>query len=197
VLNSVAERHGVSPVHYQPPEERDWKFGASEPNDEMMTMLDRERTQDWDRPGDVQQGHPDIEWVPTHELRKFIEYDRRPGGKDSWGDPERWDALGQHILEQGFKNPIWLDYNPDSGFAHMSEGNHRTQLALDLGIPAMPVRVYRSNRSSQTAIPVKAQPQSEWADRFDPTGSNGAHSDRLDIQVVVCDNESPPDWRLP
>lgn len=190
VLNSVAERHQVTPVHYEAPEEREWKFGASDPTQEILDMLaptpnksaptvdperaadpvGYERRHDWDRPGDVQHGHPDIEWVPTHELKKFMEYDRRPGGKDSWNNPERWDALGKHILEHGFKNPIWIDYNPDTGHAHMSEGNHRTQLALDLGIPALPVRVYRSSRSSQTAVPVKASPEPEWEDRYDPTG---------------------------
>jgi len=185
----------VPPNHFQP--DADWRFGTT--TDDLMKMfepivrvLDKpqeidpaleernrqraedplgfERTHDWDREGDVNRGHPDIEWVPTNELRKFIEFDRRPGGKDAWSSPERWEALGEHLKTHGFRNPVWLDYNPDTGYAHMSEGNHRTQLALDHGIPAVPVRVYRSTRESPTQIPVKAQPQEEWADAFDPTG---------------------------
>jgi hypothetical protein len=195
VLEEVAKAHGVPPSHFQ--EKADWRFGTT--TDDLMKMfeplvrtLDKpqeidpaleernrqraedplgfERTQDWDREGDVSRGHPDIEWVPTNELRKFIEYDRRPGGKDAWSSPERWDALGEHLKTHGFRNPVWLDFNPDTGYAHMSEGNHRTQLALDHGIPAVPVRVYRSQRTSPTQIPVKAQPQEDWADAFDPTG---------------------------
>lgn len=104
----------------------------------------------------------ETEWVPTHELRKFMEYDRRPGGLHSDGDIERWNALSDHIKQNGFANPVILDFNPDTGHAYMSEGNHRTQIALDAGIPAMPVRVYRSRRTSPTQIPVNAIAQPEW-----------------------------------
>lgn len=122
-----------------------------------------ERRQYWDQPGDVGR-HPDIEWVPTHELKKFIEYDRRPGASDAHSSPERWRELGNHIRENGFKNPAVLEFNPDTGMAHMGEGNHRTWLALEHGIPAMPVRVYRSRRSSPTQVPVTIHPQPGWSD---------------------------------
>jgi hypothetical protein len=123
-----------------------------------------ERSHSWDPDGDVQYGNENIEWVPTHHLKKFMEYDRRPGGKDFSGNPERWNALSEHIKQNGFKNPIWIDYNKDTGHAHMSEGNHRTQIALDHGIPAMPVRVMRSRRTSPTQIPVPLHPQENWKD---------------------------------
>jgi hypothetical protein len=171
VLNQVATTFGVPPDHYKP---ETWHFGANidERMEDRNTMdpIAFERKYDWDREGDVQHGHPDIEWVPTHELRKFIEYDRRPGGQHSHGNSERWNALGEHLLTEGFKNPVWLDYNPDTGMSHMSEGNHRAQIALDAGIPAVPVRVYRSTRTSPTQISVKIQPQPEWSDQFSEKG---------------------------
>lgn len=197
VLDAVGNQFGVPADHAQ---QGLWNFTAAEdPTDAIMEMLgplvrtlDKhepinpelqrirderkadplgyEMRNDWDREGDVSRGHPDIEWVPTHVMKKFIEYDRRPGGRDAWSSPERWNALGQHIKQNGFKNPAWLDFNPDTGMAHLSEGNHRVQIAVDHGMPAIPVRVYRSTRNSPTQIPVKAQPQPEWEDSFDPTG---------------------------
>lgn len=125
--------------------------------------IGHERSQSWDPTGDVGR-HPDIEWVPTEELRKFIEYDRRPGMEHDTGSPERYQALTDHIREHGFRNPVILNYNQDKGVAHMSEGNHRTWIALENGIPSMPVRVYRSRRDSETAIPVTLHPEPMWRD---------------------------------
>lgn len=165
-----------------PPQDEDsWRFADARtqfralPMEEQRRMwqedpLGVERSTEWDPPGDVQHGNENIEWVPTHVLKKFVEYDRRPGGDDSMDDPERWNALGEHIKNNGFRNPVWLDYNPDTGHAHLSEGNHRVQLSLDHGIPAVPTRVIRSRRTSPTQIPVDLQPQPEWEDRFSPNG---------------------------
>lgn len=197
VLDAIAARHGVPAEHYKSGGE--WRFAAAPTADELVKLLGVdaianprplpidpdaearrrqmqedpigfEQRNDWDRPGDVQHGNENIQWVPIDELKRFMEYDRRPGAEHSVSSPERWNALGEHIKNNGFKNPVWIDYNPDSGMAHMSEGNHRTQIAIDHGIPAMPVRVYRSQRSSPTQIPLHAQPQPEWEDRYDPTG---------------------------
>jgi hypothetical protein len=119
---------------------------------------------EWDRyigQGDTH-NHPDVEWVPTHALKPFMEYDRRPGQPDSASSPERWRALKDHIRQNGFNNPVILEYNPDTGTAHMGEGNHRTGIAHELGLPAMPVRINRSRRTSPTQIPVKIQERPEW-----------------------------------
>jgi hypothetical protein len=75
-----------------------------------------ERSKDWDQPSETD--HPDVRWVHPSELAKFMEYDRRPGGKDAWGDQERWDALGEHIKQNGIKRPVWIDFNPDTSMAH-------------------------------------------------------------------------------
>lgn len=108
--------------------------------------------------------HPDIEWVPTHALKPFMEYNRRPGSKDAWSSKERWEALGEHIKANGITKPLWIDFNPHTSTGHLSEGNHRLQLALDHGIPALPVRVMQSQRQSPTQVPLQAIAQPEWAD---------------------------------
>lgn len=143
---------------------REWAEEAERKRQEWQAdPIGYERTNNWDIEGDVGR-HPDIEWVPTNELSKFMEYDRRPGGTDSTNNVERWEALKSHIDQHGFKNPVVLEFNPDTNMAHMGEGNHRTQIAQDLGIPAMPVRVYRSRRTSPTQIPVTPKPEPTWLD---------------------------------
>lgn len=131
------------------------------PEVEPSTPVPYTPPSDWNNLGDVDT-HPDVEWVPTDELRKFVEYDRRPHGKDYQGNDERWKALGEHIKQNGFTNPVVLEYNQDTGMAHMGEGNHRTWIALEHGIPAMPVRVYSGGRTSPADQPVTLQELPEW-----------------------------------
>lgn len=156
------------------PEYQAWRFGDARSQQraidrENMSPVEFERTYAWDE--DLKYDHhPATEWVPTHELRKFMEFDRRPNSPDANSTPERWKALKDHINQHGFANAVVLDFNPDTGHAHMSEGNHRTQIALDTGYPYMPVRVYRSRRTSPTQIKVNAIPRPEWADRHSPDG---------------------------
>lgn len=168
ILKALSEHLGV-PVA-DPLGDSLWKFAWTEEEQELRKSdpLAFEKRVDWDRPGDVSR-HPDVEWVPTSELKQFIEYDRRPGSVHQYA-PERYKALAEHIQEHGFKNPVQLEYNQDTGMAHMGEGNHRTWIALEYGIPAMPVRVNRSRRESPTQIPVSLRPQPEWESRFDPSG---------------------------
>lgn len=119
-----------------------------------------EREHSWDPPGDVT--HPyyseHIEWVPTHALRPFREYDRRPGGTDAFTSPERWQALRSHIESEGLKNPLRLMYHEDDHVAHLGEGNHRLQIAEDLGLPSLPVTVVRGRRTSPTQVHVSPFP---------------------------------------
>jgi 2'-5' RNA ligase len=151
LLNAVGDSQPPGPQHNRPLNERDH-------DRETMDPIAFERKYDWDREGDVARGNEFTEWVPTETLAKFMEYERQPGGKDSWGNEARWKALGDHIEQHGPKNPIWLDYNHETGTAHVSEGNHRIQLALQRGIPALPTRVYRSRRKSEGAQPVTIDP---------------------------------------
>lgn len=138
-----------------------WHFSQAVEGRQPWIDQAMEEKRVWD--DELRHDYRDVtEWVPTHELKKFMEYDRRPGKPDAHSSPERWNALADHIKDNGFANAVVLDFNPDTGHAHMSEGNHRTQIALDAGIPHMPVRVYRSRRTSPTQIPVNPQPQPEW-----------------------------------
>lgn len=166
---------------FAPPE---WRFADARSQQRALDDLPEEPpptepvTHDWDLDGDVGR-HPDIQWVPTHELAKFLEYDRRPGGKDSEGNADRWKALTEHVQTHGFRNPVWIDFNPDGNTAHLSEGNHRVQIALDTGMPAVPVRVYRSHRSSPTQVKVTpdySQAQRDYTgDRYWPEYMRAEH----------------------
>jgi 2'-5' RNA ligase len=100
-----------------------------------------EEPEDWLEDGDVQQRPQYHEWVPTEHLAPMLEWDR-----NEHGDPAKVQAVQQSLLTQGFKNPVFVDFNPDTKLAHVSEGNHRLTAAIQAGIPAVPVTVYRSGR---------------------------------------------------
>ena len=192
ILNAVSNHTGV-PIS-NPLDDEYWRFAAADKYEDPIAY---EREHDWDRQGDVGR-HPDIEWVPTTELRKFIEYDRRPGKKDSWY-PDRYNALAKHIKQNGFKNPVQLEFNQDSGTAHMGEGNHRTWIALEAGIPSMPVRVNRSRRQSPTQVRVHLNPQPEWESQYDPSGYHVPSSlkpSHIGLPVVPAPDKEIHDWPL-
>jgi hypothetical protein len=143
---------------------REWEEEKAREREEYIKDPIGSEKKLWD--GDESFGS-NVEWVPTEHLKKFMEYDRRPGGKDFKGNPERWNALSDHIKQNGLKNPVVLEYNPDTGHAHMGEGNHRTQIAIDHGIQELPVQVVRGRRDSPTQIPVDLQPQDSWMNHRD------------------------------
>ncbi len=170
ILNNTDNAHIIESVDPRlKTHEGDWRFGDNRSQQRVLDPVGFEREHDWDQ--SLKYDHPEeTEWVPTEHLKQFMEFDRRPGQPESYSSPERWNALTEHIKEHGLGSPVILDYNPDTNMAHMSEGNHRTQIALDNGIPALPVRVYRSRRTSPVQVPVNGQPQPEWEDRHDPLG---------------------------
>lgn len=105
----------------------------------------------WNGEGDLDSEFhsKDVQWVPTKHLVPLQEYNRTPGGQEGISALlPKYEALRQHIIDHGFKNPVWVDYHQDTGHAHVSEGNHRLTIAQELGIPALPVKVYRSRRNS-------------------------------------------------
>jgi hypothetical protein len=133
-------------------------------------LLQRNR-ESWDQYNDLA-GHKGdyVGWVPTDVVARFSEYDRRPGGKHEIHFPGYWDTLREHIRENGFKSPLYLDVNQDKETAHLSEGNHRVQIAQELGLSHVPVIMYRSNRSSAGERPITLDRSQFPEDRFDPTG---------------------------
>jgi hypothetical protein len=115
----------------------DWRFSAT----------DEERRQRWNNAWDgyLERGpawerNESVEWVPTQELKPYLEWDR---DLDK-GDYER--DLYKHIEQHGIQEPLWLDHNHETGLTHMSEGNHRWKIADELGISHVPVAVMDSRR---------------------------------------------------
>ena len=102
-------------------------------------------------------GKPDYrmryaEMVPTEVIADFMEYDRMFA--DSTNDPQYLSALRRHIGDHGMGFPIFLDYNVETGNAHVSEGHHRIEVARYLGLPAVPVLVYPSRREGRRSKPL-------------------------------------------
>jgi hypothetical protein len=133
-------------------------------------LLQRNR-ESWDKYNDLDGAKRDVVgWVPTDVVARFAEYDRRPGGKHHMHFPGYWDSLREHIRENGFKSPLYLDVNQDTNTAHLSEGNHRVQIAQELGLSHVPVIMYRSRRKSEAERPVNLDITQFPEDRYDPTG---------------------------
>jgi 2'-5' RNA ligase len=95
------------------------------------------------------------EMVPISELDHLREWDRRPG-KDpqSAVDPAYWNELKDHIAKHGIGSPLSLEYNPRTGRGYLGEGNHRLQIAQELGQTHAPVYIYRSSKDDERMQPM-------------------------------------------
>jgi len=73
----------------------------------------------------------------TEDLTPYREYTkdrlRNPPGS------ERYEKLKADIAENGMKEPL-IVYFGENGVVKIGEGNHRHEIAMDLGIPKVPVR---------------------------------------------------------
>ena len=88
--------------------------------------------------------------VPTSELAKYREFDRRaqPFGTDM-------DTLKADIAQNGFREPLVLTYGAEDNKVSLGDGNHRLGVAQELGIKELPVRVItRKKLSSDSGVPV-------------------------------------------
>lgn len=118
-------------------------------SDEMQQLLDAYRKQNDTFYGTEQDAMlKNSELVPISELKKFQEFDRRPGSEHG-DNPERWQTLGDHIEQNGILSPTWLNFNPRSGRAYLGEGNHRLDLAAERGYTHVPVVMYQHHHDSQ------------------------------------------------
>lgn len=86
------------------------------------------------------------EMVPIDAISHLREWDRRPGAPASGASPEYWEALKKHVAQNGFENPLSLEYNPWQGKGYLGEGNHRLAVAQELGMTHVPVFVYRTTK---------------------------------------------------
>lgn len=93
--------------------------------------------------------------VPTEVLTQLQELDRF--GEDQRESPQYTDELKSSIEREGIREPVWVDFDPDTGQAHVSEGNHRVGIASQLGISHVPTIVMRSTRSPHRPNPHRFQ----------------------------------------
>ncbi len=81
----------------------------------------------------------------TKDVWPWREYTRDLTGDWSGGNTKsEIDKLRKDIQKNGIKNPLMLHISrQDKGVnVYLGEGNHRLGLALELGIPKVPVRFY-------------------------------------------------------
>lgn len=148
----------------------DW-FGGPDPPSPPLPSPEEEAKKEEERQKRIDEYRQDMlnptepdrlmkyaEQVSVEALIPASEFNRRPDApmaKDYYqegdevqqaADPEHWNDLKQSIEQYGINSPIILQYNPDTGEAYISEGNHRLGIAQELGIESVPVVVYRSQR---------------------------------------------------
>jgi hypothetical protein len=114
---------------------KDWQFTASEDHPNRQRWLDA-----WDEGIGRLPRYTETQMVPVEALRPYMEWDRELGHDQYTRD------LYDHIRQHGINEGLFLDYNPDTGKGHISEGNHRLQIADQQGISHVPLTVYRSQR---------------------------------------------------
>lgn len=85
------------------------------------------------------------EMVPIKQIEQFMEHDRLLA---PWAGPNKIKSkikdLADDIAQNGMKEPLMLEFNPETGFGYIGEGNHRIAIAKMLGLEEVPVRVNRS-----------------------------------------------------
>jgi hypothetical protein len=91
-----------------------------------------------------------VQLVAVATLKDMLEYDRRPGAEHAHRDQARWDELKADIAANGVKEEVTVDYDPDTGYAYVSEGCHRVLIAEELGHAHVPAKVITG--------PIRAQP---------------------------------------
>lgn len=90
----------------------------------------------------------DVELVPVTELLKFREFDRLKDGKFS--KQQSYDNI--KLLEDVYKNEgitsvLIIEYSLADNKVLLIEGNHRLNVALELGVRYLPARVVKRNSS--------------------------------------------------
>jgi hypothetical protein len=107
--------------------------------------------------------HEEAEHVPVEALKPYMEYDRDLDANQYTRD------LYEHVKQHGIQEPVFLDYNPETGLAHVSEGNHRLKMAEALGISHVPTIGYRSRRVPEKMQPLPVPGNPVEPQRYDPT----------------------------
>ena len=74
-------------------------------------------------------------FYPVDEITPYREYKKGELRRDK----EEFEDLKNQIQKEGIKNPITIIFGKD-GKMKVGEGNHRHQIALELGMKKIPVR---------------------------------------------------------
>lgn len=102
-----------------------------------------------------------VELVPVSELIKFREFDRKKQPK--WNKEEsirNINSLTNKFKSEGIKEPLIIEYNHEDKKVLLIEGNHRLNVAIDLGLEYLPARVRLkkfgkyTGKNAKNAMPV-------------------------------------------
>ena len=85
-----------------------------------------------------------VEMVPIGFLDRIKEYDRDgqhalPGGESR----EKIEEIKEWMKRRKWKSPLLIEYDKNKRTVLLVEGNHRLVAAKELGIKALPCRVWR------------------------------------------------------
>lgn len=95
------------------------------------------------------------EQVPIDWLAPYIEFAREPGAEHFDRPGGSWESLRDDIAQNGIREPLIFEYDPDAGTGYVSEGSTRYSVAKELGLPSLPVLVLRSReRPGRPFVPV-------------------------------------------
>lgn len=131
-----------------------WCEGCNDEHNSSHKQSDRQRWIDSFNetlPGqqfDGQLDQQNVQWVPVKDLLPYMEYDRDLEGSEYTQD------LKDHVTEHGVQVPLILEYNQDTGMAHLSEGNHRLKIMNENGEQYAPVKILSTMRKGQNEHPV-------------------------------------------
>lgn len=113
-----------------------------------------------------------VELVPIKALWDMREFDRREEPK--WGQEESdndIDNLKHSIEQDGFKNPLRIEYYFYAGRAIIREGNHRVRAAFEMGLQYVPALVYVSDydfKKNAAHLDMPSFPRSISKDDLEP-----------------------------
>jgi hypothetical protein len=90
----------------------------------------------------------DVELVPVSELLKFREFDRLQDGKFSKQESYNNIKLLEDVYKnEGITSVLIIEYSVADNKVLLIEGNHRLNVALELGVRYLPARVVKRNSS--------------------------------------------------
>lgn len=96
--------------------------------------------------------------VDPEKLLPFREWDW--SAEHNRDGSEAWQKLKEDVAQNGFREPAFLHYNPETGKGYVGEGNHRIGIAKELGIP-VPTVLYRMFNDDERYKPIVENPEYE------------------------------------